>query len=124
MLVVVNSLSSLQIYAMLVFDNLEFRFTSSVNKPCPWWLRSGFRIFFGCFAFFISIALPFLPSLAGIIGGVAVPITLAYPCFMWILIKKLCKCCTIFNWALGALGIVLSILIVTGAIWNIVTIWE
>ncbi|CAN6539132.1 unnamed protein product [Malus baccata var. baccata] len=55
MLVVVNNLSSLQIYAMLVFDNLEFRFTSSVNKPCPWWLRSGFRIFFGCFAFFVSI---------------------------------------------------------------------
>ncbi|KAM2713671.1 hypothetical protein EV2_043503 [Malus domestica] len=122
MLVVVNCLSSFQIYAMPVFDNLEFRFTSSMNKPCPRWLRSGFRIFFGCVAFFISVALPFLPSLAGLIGGVAVPITLAYPCFMWILIKKPCNCSTIFNWALGALGIVLSILIITGAIWNIVTI--
>lgn len=122
MLVVVNCLSSFQIYAMPVFDNMEFRFTSSMNKPCPRWLRSGIRIFFGCVAFFISVALPFLPSLAGLIGGVAVPITLAYPCFMWILIKKPCKCSTIFNWALGALGIVLSILIITGAIWNIVTI--
>ncbi|XP_008221160.1 PREDICTED: lysine histidine transporter-like 8 [Prunus mume] len=122
MLVVVNSLSSFQIYAMPVFDNLELRFTSCMNKPCPRWLRSGFRIFFGCFAFFIAVALPFLPSLAGLLGGIAVPITLAYPCFMWILIKKPCKYSAIFHWLLGSLGIVLSISIVTGAIWNIVTI--
>ncbi|KAK9946836.1 hypothetical protein M0R45_012279 [Rubus argutus] len=122
LLVVVNSLSSFQIYAMPVFDNLEFRYTSCMNKPCPWLLRTGFRILFGCFACFIAVALPFLPSLAGLIGGVAVPITLAYPCFMWILIKKPPKHIAIFNWVLGSLGIVLSILIVTGAIWNIVTI--
>ncbi|KAG7966893.1 hypothetical protein I3843_08G071900 [Carya illinoinensis] len=124
LLVVVNCLSSFQIYAMPVFDNLELRYTSKVNKPCPWWLRVGFRAAFGCLAFFIAVALPFLPSLAGLLGGIALPITLAYPCFMWILIKKPQKYSGIWylNWGLGALGMILSILVVTGAIWVIVTI--
>ncbi|KAK6118938.1 hypothetical protein DH2020_047317 [Rehmannia glutinosa] len=43
--VVINSLTSFQIYAMPVFDNLEFRYTSNKNGPCPWWLRTGIRVF-------------------------------------------------------------------------------
>ncbi|XP_019438087.1 PREDICTED: lysine histidine transporter-like 8 [Lupinus angustifolius] len=121
-LVVVNSLSSFQIYAMPVFDNLESRYTSMKNKPCPRWLRIAFRVFFGCLALFISIALPFLPSLAGLFGGIALPITLAYPCFMWIVIKKPKKYSTdwYLNWMLGIVGMVLSVLVVIGAIWVIV----
>nr|XP_023922729.1 lysine histidine transporter-like 8 [Quercus suber]POE97641.1 lysine histidine transporter-like 8 [Quercus suber] len=124
LIVVINSLSSFQIYAMPVFDNLEAIYTSNRNKPCPWWLRSGFRAFFGCLAFFIAVALPFLPSLAGLLGGVALPITLAYPCFMWILIKKPQKYSGIWflNWALGVMGMVLSVLVLSGAIWGMVTI--
>jgi len=123
-LVVINSLSSFQIYAMPIFDNLEFRYTSKWNRPCPRWLRIAFRSLFGCLTFFISVALPFLPSLAGLIGGVALPITLAYPCFMWILIKKPKKHSTAWylNWTLGAVGMILSVLIVTGAIWGIVAL--
>lgn len=122
-LVVINCLTSFQIYAMPVFDNLELRYTSNMNKACPQWLRSGFRAFFGCLALFISVALPFLPSLAGLIGGIVLPITLAYPCFMWILIKKPQKYTQIWciNWVLGVLGIILSILVVTGEIWGMVT---
>ncbi|PON90425.1 Amino acid transporter, transmembrane domain containing protein [Trema orientale] len=122
-LVVINCLSSFQIYAMPVFDNLEFRFTSAMNRPCPRWLRSAFRIFFGCLASFIAVALPFLPSLAGLIGGMALPITLAYPSFMWILIRKPQKYSAIWllNWLLGVLGMVLSVSVVTGAIWTFVT---
>ncbi|KAK1388606.1 lysine histidine transporter-like 8 [Heracleum sosnowskyi] len=121
--VVINCLTSFQIYAMPVFDNLEFRYTSNMNKPCPWWLRIGFRAFFGCLAFFIAFALPFLPSLAGLIGGIALPITLAYPCFMWIVLKKPKKLSAMWllNWALGFMGMILSVLLVFGAIWNIVT---
>ncbi|KAG5018176.1 hypothetical protein JHK87_014031 [Glycine soja] len=122
LLVVINSLSSFQIYAMPVFDNLEFRYTSKMNRPCPRWLRIAFRGLFGCLAFFIAVALPFLPSLAGLIGGVALPITLAYPCFMWIQIKKPQKCSTnlYINWTLGVVGMILSVLVVIGAIWGIV----
>lgn len=121
--IVLNSLTSFQIYAMPVFDNLEFRYTSNNNRPCPWWLRAVFRMFFGCLAFFIAVALPFLPSLAGLIGGITLPLTLAYPCIMWIIINKPGKHSTMWylNWSLGFLGIVLSILLVFGAIWTIVT---
>ncbi|TKY75301.1 Lysine histidine transporter 8 [Spatholobus suberectus] len=122
LLVVINCISSFQIYAMPVFDNLEFRYTSKKNRPCPRWLRIALRGFFGCLAFFIAVALPFLPSLAGLIGGVALPITLAYPCFMWIQIKKPQKCSPnwYLNWTLGVVGMILSVLVITGAIWGIV----
>ncbi|KAK9755159.1 hypothetical protein RND81_01G006000 [Saponaria officinalis] len=122
LLVVINSLSSFQLYAMPVFDNLEFRYTSSRNKPCPRWLRSGIRAFFGCLTVFIAFALPFLPSLAGLLGGVTLPLTLAYPCLMWLKIKKPRKYTSMWflNWGLGCLGILLSILLVTGAVWSIV----
>ncbi|KAJ6880817.1 hypothetical protein NC652_033994 [Populus alba x Populus x berolinensis] len=73
---------------MPVFDSLEFRYTCMKNKRCSWWVRTGFRLFIGGLAFFIAVAFPFLPSLAALIGGIALPLTLAYPCFMWISIKK------------------------------------
>ncbi|PHU21060.1 hypothetical protein BC332_12211 [Capsicum chinense] len=55
---------------MPVCANLEFRCTSNKKQPCPWWLRTGLRIFFGCLAFFISVEFPFLPSLAGLISAI------------------------------------------------------
>ncbi|KAG8378046.1 hypothetical protein BUALT_Bualt08G0097400 [Buddleja alternifolia] len=121
--VVINCLTSFQIYAMPVFDNLEFRYTSTKNRPCPWWLRTAIRVFFGCLAFFISVALPVLKSLAGLIGGIALPVTLAYPCLMWIMIKKPRTYSSMWwlNWALGCLGMILSVLLVFGAIWIIAT---
>ncbi|CAK8569155.1 unnamed protein product [Lathyrus sativus] len=124
LLVVINSLSSFQIYAMPILDNLEFRYISKKNKPCPRTLRIVFRCLFGCLTFFISVALPFLPSLAGLLGGIALPITLAYPCFMWILIKKPKRFSTSWylNSTLGAVGMVLSVLVVTGAIWGMVAL--
>ncbi|KAK6939045.1 Amino acid transporter, transmembrane domain [Dillenia turbinata] len=120
--IIVNCLSSFQIYAMPVFDNLESRYTSNMNRPCPRWLRTGIRLFFGCLALFISVALPFLLSLAAFIGGIALPITLAYPCFMWLRIRKppTYSANWFLNCILGSLGIVLSILVVCAAIWSIV----
>ncbi|KAF3669020.1 Lysine histidine transporter-like 8 [Capsicum annuum] len=121
LLVVIHCLTSFQIYAMPVFDNLEFRYTSNKKQPCPWWLRTGLRLFFGCLALFIAVALPFLPSLAGLIGGIALPVTLAHPCLMWIMIKKPKRYSSSWfvNWSLGVLGLVLSVVLVFGAIWTI-----
>lgn len=123
MLVIINSLTSFQIYAMPVFDNLELRYVAKMNGPCPWWVRAGSRVFFGGLAFFVAVALPFLPSLAGLIGGIALPVTLAYPCFMWIVMKKPERYSKMWwlNWVLGCLGMMLSVLLVFGAIWTIVT---
>jgi hypothetical protein len=125
LLVLINCLSSFQIYAMPVFDNLEFRYTCMKNKRCSWWVRTGFRLFFGGLAFFIAVAFPFLPSLAALIRGIALPLTLAYPCFMWISIKKphqkghgVMWC---LNLGLGCLGMVLSVLLVVAAVWNLAT---
>ncbi|XP_025014770.2 lysine histidine transporter-like 8 isoform X4 [Ricinus communis] len=87
-LVLANCLSSFQIYAVPVFDNLELRYTSIKNKRCSRRIRTALRLFFGGLAFFVAVAFPFLPSLAAIIGGMALPLTFVYPCFMWISIKK------------------------------------
>ncbi|XP_004238627.2 lysine histidine transporter-like 8 [Solanum lycopersicum] len=123
LLVAIHCLTSFQIYAMPVFDNWELKYTSKKKKPCPWWLRTGLRVFFGCLTFFISVALPFLPSLAGLIGGIALPVTLAYPCLMCIMIKKPKRYSSSWfvNWSLGLWGLVLSILLVFSAIWTIAT---
>ncbi|CAI0407854.1 unnamed protein product [Linum tenue] len=67
LLLLINCLTSYPIYAMPVFDNLELRFVSLKNKPCSRLVR---------------------PSLALVIGAVALPVTLAYPCLMWISMKK------------------------------------
>ncbi|PRQ25081.1 putative amino acid transporter, transmembrane domain-containing protein [Rosa chinensis] len=120
-LVVVSCLSAFQIYGMVVFDNLELRYSSKKTKPCARWLRVAFRIFFGVFVFFIAMAFPFLISLAVLIGGLAFPLTYAHPCLMWIAIKKPKRKGVIWciNMGLGCLGLSLSVLLVVAASWNI-----
>ncbi|KNA16390.1 hypothetical protein SOVF_089530 [Spinacia oleracea] len=120
---IINSLCSFQIYAMPVFDNFELRYVSIRKKPCIWWHRAGIRIFFGGLVFFIAVAVPFLPLLAPLIGGIALPVTFAYPCFMWISIKKPTKFrkMWLLNLVLGSLGILLSVLLIIAAIYNLVT---
>ncbi|MQL76357.1 hypothetical protein Taro_008749, partial [Colocasia esculenta] len=122
LIVVINCLALFQIYAMPVFDNLESVYTSRKKKPCPRWLRSGIRIFFGSVAFLIAVAFPFLPDLAGLLGGISLPVTLAYPCFMWVVMKKPTRYGGMWstNVVLGVLGMSLSLLLTVGAIWSIV----
>ncbi|PQQ13343.1 lysine histidine transporter-like 8 [Prunus yedoensis var. nudiflora] len=120
-IIVINCLSTFQIYSMVVFDNLEFKYTSRKSKPCTRWLRMVFRFLFGGVAFFAAVALPFLPLLAPLIGGMTLPLAYAYPCFIWIAIKKpqprSGKWC--INMGLGCLGLVLSVVLVVAAIWNL-----
>ncbi|PON70106.1 Amino acid transporter, transmembrane domain containing protein [Parasponia andersonii] len=122
LLVVFNCLSSFQIYSMPVFDSFEAGYTSRTNRPCSIWVRSGFRVFYGFVSFFIGVALPFLSSLAGLLGGLTLPVTFAYPCFMWVLIKKPTKYSFnwYFNWILGWLGIAFSLAFSIGGVWSMV----
>lgn len=122
LLVVFSCLSSYQIYSMPVFDSFEAGYTSRTNRPCSIWVRSGFRVIYGFINFFIGVALPFLSSLAGLLGGLTLPITFAYPCFMWVLIKKPTKYSFnwYFNWTLGWLGIAFSLAFSLGGIWSMV----
>lgn len=122
LLVVFSCLSSFQIYSMPVFDNFEASYTHRTNRPCSIWVRSGFRVVYGFINFFIGVALPFLSSLAGLLGGLTLPVTFAYPCFMWVLIKKPTKYSFnwYFNWSLGWLGVAFSVAFTIGGIWSIV----
>ena len=117
LLVLVNYLCAFQVYAMPVFDNLEMRYTTKKKKPCPKWVRTCLRIFFGGVAFFVAVAVPFLGSLALLIGGMVLPMTFAYPCFMWIAMKKPRPNGVVWsiNLGLGCLGIFFSVLIVIAA---------
>ncbi|CAN6235926.1 unnamed protein product [Urochloa humidicola] len=122
LLVIINCLTSFQIYAMPVYDNMEAGYVHKKNRPCPWWLRSGFRAFFGAVNFLIAVALPFLSELAGLLGGISLPVTLAYPCFMWVAIKKPRKGTATWNvnWGLGILGMSISFVLVVGNLWGLV----
>ncbi|KAH1141223.1 hypothetical protein AAZX31_12G022200 [Glycine max] len=118
-LVIIHCLTSFQIYAMPVFDNLEIRYTSIKNQRCSPLVRTCIRLFFGGLTFFISVTFPFLPRLSTLLGSMTlVPITYAYPCFMWLSLKKPRPrgiiCC--FNVALGSVGMLLSALLVAAAI--------
>ncbi|KAI9181750.1 hypothetical protein LWI28_018241 [Acer negundo] len=78
---IINAVSSFHIYAMPMFDEMESSYTLRKKKPCPWWLRATFRVMFGFLLFFVAVAIPFVGSLAGLAGGISVPVTLAYPIF-------------------------------------------
>lgn len=119
--VIISAVSSFQIYGMPMFDDLESLYVRRKKKPCPWWLRPLIRTIYGFFMFFIAVAIPFLGSLAGLIGGIALPVTLAYPCFMWLKVKKPKAYGPIWwlNWALGVLGIILSVLVTASGIYVI-----
>ncbi|PIN12035.1 hypothetical protein CDL12_15352 [Handroanthus impetiginosus] len=119
LLIIINTLSSFQIYGMPMFDDMESKITKRMKKPCPWWLRVILRVMFGYGCFFVAVAIPFLGSFAGLIGGIAVPVTFAYPCLMWIRIKKPKKYSLMWwlNWALGISGIMLTILLVAAGVY-------
>ena len=106
----------------LLFDDLESQYTSRMKKPLPWWLRAIMRALAGFFCFFMAVAIPFLSSLAGLIGGIALPVTFAYPCFMWLKIKKPKVFGPMWwlNWALGLLGMGLSAISVAAGVYVVV----
>ncbi|CAI0469016.1 unnamed protein product [Linum tenue] len=135
LLLLLNCLTSYPIYAMPVFDNLELSLISQKknNKPCSRLVRACSRMFFGGVTFFIAVTFPFLPSLAPLIGAVALPLTLAYPCLMWIAMKMKVKKSAPntdcksggdvavwgLNLLLGSLGMALCVLLVVGAVWSL-----
>ncbi|KAL5557766.1 hypothetical protein UlMin_033977 [Ulmus minor] len=120
--VIINAVSSFQIYGMPMFDDMESKYTKRMHRPLPWWLRSIFRAMFGYGCFFVAVAIPFLGSLAGLIGGIAIPVTFAYPCFLWLEIKKPKKYSTMWwlNWVLGVLGMILSVLLIAAGIYVVI----
>ncbi|KAL6963637.1 hypothetical protein U1Q18_034644 [Sarracenia purpurea var. burkii] len=120
--VIINALCSFQVYGMQMFDDMESKFTTRWKRPCPWWLRVILRAMFGFGCFFIGVAIPFLGSLAGLIGGIALPVTLAYPCFMWLKMKKPKVYSPMWwlNWGLGVLGMGLSGILIAAGLYVVI----
>ncbi|TYI95277.1 hypothetical protein E1A91_D02G268100v1 [Gossypium mustelinum] len=120
--VIINALSSFQIYGMPTFDDMESVYVKKKKKALPWWFRAILRAMFGYGCFFVAVAIPFLASLAGLVGGIALPVTLAYPCFMWLKVKKPTAFTPIWclNWVLGLLGMALSGVLVAAGIYVII----
>ncbi|KAL4335984.1 hypothetical protein GQ457_07G040830 [Hibiscus cannabinus] len=120
--VIINALSSFQIYAMPAFDDMESVYVKKKKKALPWWSRAIFRALFGYGCFFVAVAIPFLASFTGLVGGVALPVTLAYPCFMWLKVKKPKVFSPIWciNWVLGLLGMALSGVLVAAGLYVVI----
>lgn len=123
MLVVIHCLSSFQIYSFSIFDNFEAGYTSKRNRPISKPVRVIFRIFYVFTNFLIGVAFPWLASLTGLLGGLSsAPVTFAYPCFMWLAIKKPKRYSFSWylNWTLGVLGMLMAAAFTAGGIWSIV----
>ncbi|KAG8368028.1 hypothetical protein BUALT_Bualt15G0002600 [Buddleja alternifolia] len=120
--VIINALSSFQLYGMPMFDDIESIYTRRFKKPCPWWLRAIIRAMFGFGVFLFAIAIPFLGSVAGLIGGISLPVTLAYPCFMWLKMKKpkVYSPSWWVNWGLGLLGMGLSGILTAAGVYVVI----
>ncbi|RAL50530.1 hypothetical protein DM860_014472 [Cuscuta australis] len=122
LIIIIASLCNFQIYAMPTLDNWERIYLSKKKANCPRWLRTAIKVLFGGLTYFVSMAFPFLGSLAGFVGSIALPLTLAYPCFMWIAMKtprqfSLSWC---FNMALGCLGLVVCMVLATTTLWDLI----
>ncbi|KAJ4825474.1 hypothetical protein Tsubulata_038001 [Turnera subulata] len=89
------SLTSYQIYAMPIFDELERRVVMKWKNPCP--------------------------CVSGLLGGISLPVTLAYPCFMWLKIKKpkVRSPMWCLNWIPGVFGLILSAALIASGIFVI-----
>lgn len=120
--VIISSLCSFQIYGMTLFDFMESCYVKWRKQPCLWWLRAGIRAIVGYMCFLVAVAIPFLSTLAGLVGGIALPVTLAYPCFMWVLIKKPKAYSPMWwlNWGLGILGMTLSGLLTAAGVYVVI----
>ncbi|GFQ01886.1 lysine histidine transporter-like 8 [Phtheirospermum japonicum] len=119
---IIHYLCAYQIYAMPALDNFERIYVTKKNKPCPRWVRSAIKVLFGGFTYFVSVALPFLPSLGLFIGSLAMPLTLAYPCMMWVVVKKPVRFSMMWciNVVLGVLGVVFCGVCAGGALWSLI----
>lgn len=120
--IVINALTSYQIYAMPSFDDLESKYTGKHKKPSPWWLRMFMRVLVAYLNFFGAVAFPLNRGINTLLGGLTLPVTMAYPCFIWLIIKKpkINSCMWYLNWGLGILGIGLSSLLTAAGVYIII----
>jgi hypothetical protein len=83
-LLVINSGSSFQIYDKPGFDDLKSLSTLGRRASHAMVAPSiSLDVYF-----FAAVVTPILATAAGMVGGKALPVTLVYPCFLWLKMKK------------------------------------
>lgn len=122
-MIIINYVCAFQIYAMPTFDNLERIYVSKKNKACPRWARSAIKVFFGGVTYLIAVTFPFLPRLGAFIGALGLPLTLVYPCLMWLAINKPRRFTPMWclNSGLAASGALLTVIFLAASLWSLIS---
>ncbi|CAA0807714.1 Lysine histidine transporter-like 7 [Striga hermonthica] len=119
---IIHYICAFQMYSMPALDNFERIYVTKKNKPCSRWVRASIKALFGGFTYIMSVAVPFLPSLGLFVGSMALPLTLSYPCLMWVAIRKPARFSRMWllNVGLGFVGIMFCVLSSVGALWSLI----
>lgn len=123
MFIVVNSLGSFQVYAMSIFDMIEQVYSKWFDRKCNALLRLIYRTVIVFLCFLGAVAIPFLSTMAGLIGGLTnLPVTFFLPSLMYL--KVVAPRPRSFSWylniGLGTFGCALSIAVCAGGVYSII----
>nr|XP_043617652.1 lysine histidine transporter 1-like [Erigeron canadensis] len=116
--VFIHVIGSYQVFAMPVFDMVEYFLVIRLKFKPSKALRFVTRTLFVAFTMFIGMTFPFFGSILGLLGGlVFAPTSYYLPCIIWLILKKPKKYgldwCT--NWACIIFGATLTLLAPIGA---------
>lgn len=122
MFVCLQCLCSFQIYAMPLFDAAEQLYTKRTDRKMNGYLRFLGRTIYVFLMFLLAIAIPFLKSVAGLTGGLSIPLSFLLPSLMYLKLKKPGRGSVhwFLNWALAFLGAFMSVAVTAGGIWSVV----
>lgn len=120
--VVIHVLGSFQVYAMPIYDMLEYQMVKR-NIPNGWISRLIYRTIYVVIVAFIAITIPFFGSLLGFIGALGFgPTTFTYPPAMWLIVKKPPITSWQFwvSWFCVLFGIVITVVGAIGGMYGII----
>ncbi|CAH9146962.1 unnamed protein product [Cuscuta epithymum] len=122
MIIIIACLCNFQIYAIPTLDNWERIYLTKRKKSGSKWLRASIKVLFGGLTYLAAMAFPFLGSLAGVVGSITLPLTFAYPCFMWIAMKSTRRWSLLWclNMALGCLGMLMCLVMAATTLWDLI----
>ncbi|CAI9777277.1 unnamed protein product [Fraxinus pennsylvanica] len=121
--VVVHLIGGYQIYAMPVFDMIEYVLVKKLKFKPSWTLRIVSRNVYVAFTMFVGITIPFFDGLLGFFGGFAFASTTYFlPCIIWLAIHKPRKFSLSWftNWICIVLGVILMIVASIGGLRQII----
>nr|XP_043616357.1 lysine histidine transporter 1-like [Erigeron canadensis] len=121
--VLVHVIGSYQVFAMPVFDMVEYFLVISMKFKPTKFLRFVARNVIVAFTMFIGMTFPFFGGILGLLGGlVFAPTSYYLPCIIWLILKKPKKFSLdwCINWACILFGASLTVLAPIGAMRQII----